>query len=475
MPGLKKILIIYAFIFICGAFSSGGIYADGDGAAPDVLPVTNAYQVPNTYQVADAYPNASPGGSAETGGSQSAEIGKGEKLTLSRCLGIAMKNQPSLTAADYTARAAQSRIGQALSSYYPQVGASANYNRIAPNSLTGAGSASSFNEYAASATLNQNIYDFGRTPTSVEISRLNFGAFGADYENAATQVVFNVKQTYYTLVQTMRNLEVATEAVKQYGQHLDQAKGFYSVGLKAKIDVTTAQVDYSNAKLNLTKAKDALRLARVNLNKAMGVIHPQDYTVEDDLNIIKYDVKLEDVLKEAIERRPDLKAAIVRTRSAEMAVELKKKDYYPTVTGSASYNWLGESFPLSHGWDIGAQVTISVFSGFLTKKQIEEAQSNFNTARANEEIIRQTVVADVEQAFLSLTDAKERIPEAELVVGQAKENLDIANGRYSAGVGSPLEVTDAEVSYENAKLAHIQSLTDYKISEASLEKAIGGK
>ena len=80
---------------------------------------------------------------------------------------------------------------------------------------------------------------------------------------------------------------------------------------------------------------------------------------------------------------------------------------------------------------------------------------------------------EVQQAYLTLRAAEEAIPTAKLGVEQAQENLDIANGRYAAGVGNPIEVTDAEVSLANARLAHIQTLYADKVAQANLEKAMG--
>ncbi|MBI5039191.1 MAG: TolC family protein, partial [Nitrospirae bacterium] len=92
---------------------------------------------------------------------------------------------------------------------------------------------------------------------------------------------------------------------------------------------------------------------------------------------------------------------------------------------------------------------------------------------ANEELLRQNVFLEVQQSFLNLKEAEERIPAAELTVKQAEENFEIANGRYTAGVGNPIEVTDAEVALSNARRDYIQALYDYKIAQASLGKAMG--
>jgi outer membrane protein TolC len=207
----------------------------------------------------------------------------------------------------------------------------------------------------------------------------------------------------------------------------------------------------------------------------MGVPEAPEYQLEDNLSFVKYEMAFEEALSTAFSNRPDLKSAAAKRKAAEQAVALAKTGYYPSISGNAAYNVSGSNFPLNTGWNVGATISIPIFSGFLTKYQVEEARANLNVLKANEETQRLTVFLDVQQAYLNLKEAGERVPTAELAVTQAKENLDIANGRYSAGVGSPVEVTDAQVAYTNAETTYIQALSDYKVAKASLEKAMGGR
>jgi len=106
---------------------------------------------------------------------------------------------------------------------------------------------------------------------------------------------------------------------------------------------------------------------------------------------------------------------------------------------------------------------------------VEEAKATLNVVKANEESLRQMIFLEVQEAYLTLRAAEEAIPTAKLGVEQAQENLDIANGRYTAGVGNPIEVTDAEVGIANARTYYIQALYADKVAQASLEKAMGMK
>ena len=411
-------------------------------------------------------------------------IKKGEALNLERCIEIALKMQPNIIAASSTVNINESRIGQAKSNYYPQVNWSSSYSRIKPASSSSSSSSGSsngtlgrtsgsFDQYSAGFNVSQTIYDFGKTPTQVKIQNLNLDSSRSDLRNTTDQIILAVKQAYYGVVQAKYNVLVAEDTVKQTQQQLEQAKGFFTVGTKPKFDVTKAEVDLSNAKLNLIKNENAFRVSKVNLNIIMGIPDAPEYTLDENISFVKYEITLEDALAKAYENRPDLKSIVSRRQASESSVDLAKTGYYPVLTGNAAYSWSGEKFPLEHGWDVGAALSFPIFSGFLTKYQVQEAKANLDVLKANEESLKQTVFLEVQEAYLTLRAAEEAIPTAKLGVEQAKENLEIANGRYAAGVGNPIEVTDAEVGLANARTFYIQILYADKIAQASLEKAMG--
>jgi outer membrane protein len=430
-------------------------------------------------------------------------IKKGEVLTVERCVEIGLKMHPSIYAARGNVDVFYARKGQAASGYYPQVNASAGYRRFQPSTNTafttsrsvstpglgdpavdpgpgqgtstsvGGPSTHSFWEYTTDVTATMTIFDFWRTRTQVSIAKLDIDAATSDLMNNEDQVIFGVKQAYYTLLNTKRNLEVAGDTVTQFQEHLEQAKAFYEVGTKPKFDVTNAEVDLGNARLAKIKAENSLKVARVTLNNTLGVPDAPEFEIEDNLSFVKYNIGLQEAISRAFENRPELKSLAYQKKAAEEAVWVAKTGYFPVLAGNASYSWAGHQFDKGYGWSTGLVVSVPVFNGFLTKSQVSEARANLSIVTANEEQLRQNVLLEVQQAYQALTDLEEGIPIAELVVRQAQENVDIANGRYSAGVGNPIEVTDANTGLSNARTNLIQALSNYKIARASLEKSMG--
>lgn len=405
-------------------------------------------------------------------------IKKGESLSLDKCIRIALEHHPNIMAAKSTADAGWTRIRQAQSIYYPQIEWSSDIGRslVGPRTSLGFKTRSvTYNSYSTAVSLSQNIFDFGKTAAQVKIQRLDYDASVSDLETSSEIVTFNVKQAYFGVLQARRNRDVAAESVKQFEHHLEQAKGFFEVGTQPKYDVTKAQVDLSNSKLTLIKAENAVNLALATLDNAMGLTEAPEYDIQDNLSYEKYAISLEEALSRAYQNRPELRSAVAKRQAAEASVTLAKRGFFPVLSGAASYDFAGNSFPLSRGWNIGLTLSFPVFNGFLTTYQVDKSRFNLSVLHANEESARQSVYLDVQTAYVSLKEAEELIPVAELTVQQSQENFEIVNGMYLEGLGDPIQVTDANVTLTNAKVSYVEALYAYKIARASLEKAMGSR
>ena len=417
-------------------------------------------------------------------------IASGESLALLRAVELGLKNHPSILAGASTVRVNEAKVGEARAPYYPQISVTESYLRSNPaskggNSVTSApglpaGTSYSstgggvFNQYTSSANLTQTLYDFGKTASQVKIQVLTTDSTRSDLENLRDQVVLNVKQAYFNVLLAQRNKEIVEETVRQFQEHLRQAQGFYKAGTKPRFDVTKAEVDLTTARVNLMKAENQIRIAWVTLNNAMGLPDaPEVYALADSLTFMGYGVPYEQALKRAYARRPDLMSLIRKQEAAKESINFARKGYLPTVTGNASYYYTASDFPLDNGWSVGTNFSLPLFSGFLTKYQVLEAVSARDVLSANELTLKQDILLQVQQAYSNLRDAGERADAAKVGVRQATENLELATGRYKAGVGSPIEVADAVAALGSAGLLDAQALYDYKVAVASIEKAMG--
>jgi outer membrane protein TolC len=418
-----------------------------------------------------------------------------EVLTLSEAIAIALKNQPMIEAQHGQALAAEAKAGQERGAYYPKLSVGTQYTRIYPvspqtsstTSLAGIPPGSSsiptsidsraatYEQYAATGNLSQLLFDFGRTPARVAASTLGAQAARLELQNVREQIIFKVKEAYYTLLAFEQGRRASEEIIVQYRKRLEYARALFSVGARPKFDVTKAEVELSNQEVQLIKTENGVRQARAQLNNAIGMPNRPAYSVKDngpDLQWIEQ--PFEEGLRRAFEHRPDLLSLQKQKEAAEESVKAARRGHYPTFNGFAQGTYVGTGFPLDHGWTAGVNMSLPLFTGFITSHQVAEAKAGLLVASGKERDLKQTITLELEQGYLALRDAAERIKGTETAVKQGRENLGLANERYSAGLAIAVEVTDAIGAYANALYQNIAAHYDYRIAQARIDKATGG-
>lgn len=409
-----------------------------------------------------------------SGSAHAAEIiARGDTLTVQSCIDIARKNHPSLAAASGTVRLFESKIGQARAGYYPQITFQSSYSRIGPppDSFIN----EPYNYYSNTLNLNQMLFDFGKTSNLVDIRKLSKQSAEADLQDTSAVIILGVKEAYYSFLKAKMSEKVALETVNQFREHYEIAKTFFATGKSSKIDVTSAEVNLSNARIQLISAQNALRIARVNLNKAMGVISAPEYDIQEEFHLEQSDISFEAALEQAYKNRPDVLSTSLKKDALQQTIDFNKKDYLPVLSGSAGYGYAGEDSSIDKSWNVGIALTVPLFTGLSTKYAVDEARANLDIAAANEEVLRQNVHLEVQSVWLNRREAFERIEASRVIVRQAEEALELARGRYATGVGSSIEITDALIKLNNAKMTYITALSDFSVAQARLDKAMGAK
>ncbi len=395
-----------------------------------------------------------------------------KKLTLDDCINITLQNNPDIAASYSTQEAQKSQLKQSKSNYLPQVNGNAAYTRSNSNSNTG--NSGTNNNYSAAVNATQLIYDFGQTSSNVGIQEKTYQSAVQTTNALVNNKIYALKVAYYAVLSAEESENIYRQSVEQYTEQLKRAKAFYEVGTYPKIDVTSAQVNLNDAKLNLLTAQNTLKTKKQELLNIMGITEPENsFILEMSETLPQFNLTLEQALNQARKNRPDLLAKQLQVESARQNVTLSKTGYAPTLTANGSYGWSGNDFPLYDRWSAGASLNVPIFSGLSTYNKVEQSKQNLLTAQHNLTALEQQILLDVKTAYLDLNNAKERIPVAELTAKQAKESYDLAVGRYKVGVGNYIEVKDAETSYSKAKLSHIQAVFDYNLAVAKLKNSIG--
>lgn len=401
-----------------------------------------------------------------------------EGLTLRQCIDLALKNQPSIRASQEAVNATLGREVQATSPYYPQVTASAGYNES--HSVGGAFGDTITKNKTTTLSMNQLLYDFGKTGNSSDVAKWSVKSSKLDAERVRQEIILNVKQSFFALLQARKIAEVAQTTVEQTGRHLSQAQAFFQAGSRPRFDVTRAEVDVNNAKLGSINALNNVRLRTIALNNAMGVDPGRKTDISSTFPPLPALLMPEQALSEALKNRPELQKFEADIESARSSIRAEQANYLPTLSANGAYTWANgtsEMGPykgdIQNSWNAGIMLTIPLFQGGLTRGRISEARANYNVLEARRDAIRQAILLEVNQAYADIESATARIEVMESTRKKARENLELAQGRYDAGVGPHIEVTDAQLSAVNAETDHIQALYDYQLAVARLLKSMG--
>ncbi len=410
-------------------------------------------------------------------------------LSLKECEKIALGHQPSLTVAQQNVAAALSRETQARAPYFPQVTASTGYSESANEG--GAFGAGVTKSYTTTLQLNQTLYDFGRTGNSLDAARWNTRSSDRDRERTTQEVILNVKQAYYALLAFKYVVEVTQKQVAQTESHLTQAQAFFNAGSKPRFDVTRAEVDVNNARLSLISANNNVRIKTIALNNAMGIDPGTPTEIENILPPVPEIPSLPKAQEDSLKNRPELMKADADIEAAKARVRSEEANYYPTLSANGAYNWATGSQDLGtlpiipgvsgrqltgdigNSWNAAIVLSIPLFQGGVTRGRVSEARANQIALEAQRNAAVQSVLLDVNQSYADLESAKARIDAMESARQKARESLELAQGRYEAGIGPSIEVTDAQLAASQAELDYIQAKYDYQLAVARLFKAMG--
>ena len=317
------------------------------------------------------------------------------------------------------------------------------------------------------------LFDFGKTKANADLAQRTYESSRFDAETSIELVIYNVKVAYYNLVFAEIQKSVYEDTVKDFELQLKQAKAQYDIGRKAKIDVTTAEYNLGNAKVNLIKAKNTLELAAAELANAVGIPELENVILKDKLNSKEYNVNFPDLLKTAEASRPALLSSKKLRDAAELNVRAAKRAFSPDLSAFGSYNQGGRQIDSDYGYQVGVQLNYNALNLMLLKKQVDQAKAEYKKAVADYEQQKQNVYLEVKSAYISLLNSHDSIEVSKLALQQAKERQYQAFRRYQVGLGDAIEFKDAENSYLNAQLDYYSNLLNYNINAAELERVIG--
>lgn len=399
-------------------------------------------------------------------------------LTLERALELA-RATPQLAQAQASVMQAQGQVGIARSGFLPSGSVTGRAGGTATN-LGAAPSSSLYATFGATLSVYQPVWDFGRTLGSYLAARDQERAARAGVDATWNAVELDVRTAYYTVLATEALVAVADQTVASNQRQLELATGQFEVGQRSRFDVTTADVNLQQSLIQQITAHDGVILTRIALSQAVGqdvskrpLVMP---TVPQDI-----DLDVPRLMAEALAARPDVQVSELQISAAGQNLSAARSAWYPILGASAGYNWNDSRYPVAGGlpapdsnsWNLLGTLTWPFLAGGADMGRVDVQSGALASAQASRDLLLLQVRTDVEQAVTGVNEARARREVSRKLVTQAKENLELAEGRYQAGIGTIIDVTVSQTSYTSAQAQEVKAAFDLASAWAQLQYAIG--
>ncbi|MBK9071380.1 MAG: TolC family protein [Myxococcales bacterium] len=400
--------------------------------------------------------------------------------SLERALSEGVSVHPTLAARRAATLAAQARILAITATRRPSLSLGATAG-IGGSASSVPGDERSWYEpiaaYAASASASWRIYDFGQTAAGRQSSEASAAAAQAAEATAELDVRTAIASAYMNAVARKQLLTVQTDALAREQFYLEQALAFVRAGSKDPIEKAQAQSRVATARTALIRAEGELDLARARLREAIGIEDPSlqiDVVEGWPAGLAQTPESLSTFLEAAWNNRPEMAEYAEQLRAAELSHKAAKLGQAPVLSlaGNAQQPLFSQDRD-TPTWQVGASLAWSIFDGGRRRANTRESAAGVASVSAGRDLLRLRISAEVESAWVAIRSGRATIDAADEAVVFAKEQLRLAEARYQQGVGSRIELSEAQSGAIVAAGQRIEAQWALALAWLALERAVG--
>lgn len=407
------------------------------------------------------------------------------ELDLEETIQRALLTNPSVKIAEYNRKAAKADYSAAKGargisislSHDSGRGGYADYARRSINGGTEIWTKGIGNSHSNSITASLPIFTGGELQGQIGQAKANYRSMLSAEEQAYNEMKETATTGYFNMLNATNMKALRQESVDRLQAHLDNVIAQYNVGIVARADVLRSEVELANAKQDYITASNEYDVAEATLNNIIGTPLNTTLKLKDSLQYVPYDNDMAYCLAYSEQHRPELKQAEYAIDSAEAALVVARSGHMPKVYANASNNWGGNGSDWpgddDENWSVGVTASMNVFDSGVTWSKIHAAQENLAKAKESQRQIKDNVELEVRTDYLNLREAEKRITTTQVAVASAEEDYHIAVVRYQAGVGTNIDVMDAQEALTQAKTNYYQALYNYNTSKAALNTSMG--
>jgi len=404
-----------------------------------------------------------------------------DPLTLKEAIDLTINNYPLIKQQQEKIKAVDYKIEQQKSAYYPDVEGQATYSRIGPlPSFSFGGEAlvlAPANNYNVNVVVNQQIYDFGKRDASVELVKSFKQSASDNVDLIKSDLSYQTLQVFYSILFLKKSVEVKDTQISALTEHLQVTNKKIESGSSTDYDALSTQVRISQAQSEKIEVLNQLKQQEIILNKLLGTAQDTTLNITGDFSPPESTQNLDSLLNVAFGKRYELKLAEDELNTSHLQENLAGLGNMPSLNATLSYGIKNGYEPnldaLRGNWLAAVSVRVPIFNGFLTRNKENEAKANSTVSEFNITSLKRNITSDVQQALSNLNSGLEKLHSTLTQVNFAEETVQRAEARYNSGVGTNLDVLDAETSLAQARLFYLQDLYRSILSSFQLKRAVG--
>ena len=386
-------------------------------------------------------------------------------------------------------KAAEEVRKASITRFLPTLGTSYDYlhrNKPLTQNLTGLGPSPEFvvapeDQYTFVTAFTQPIFRGFELINQYKISDLGLNSAELSEKIMRQDVILDAKNAYYSVLKTQKLLGVAEQRVIQIAAQKDVAENFYEVGMSPLNDLLQAQASLANARQGLIAAQNNFEIAKSQFNIVLRRPVNSPVALEDILDYTPFAQDIDFCLSSAKENRLEIKVADLQAEIAEKEVTLARKDYYPSINLTGKYTRIGDEYDVNGGdgisdaagWNIEATAQWNFWEWGRTSFGVKEKLHRLSQAQYQRSQILDNIELEVKTAFLRTKESEKNITTVEKAIEQAKENFRINQERFKEQVATTTDVLNAQTLLSDTLTSYYNALYDFKISKATLFRAMG--
>jgi len=404
-------------------------------------------------------------------------------ISLDKAVEMALADHPDLKIALAQIDAADAKYRQAKSSLGIRLNVGGSYTRIdpvaeaklsfIPNRPPTIIKLGDNNNFSGKAVLDKVITTFGQLEYAVAAAYIQIGVQRSNYEAVRQNIIFRVKEAYFTALKTEGYVKVAKDNLDISLHNLQVTKEMYSAGVVPRYEVLRAELGVSTAKQYLIAAENAAEMSKASLKNILGINQSVPLKLVEYVEVINLSADPDTAQSLAEKNRPEIQAMLMSQKAVKCLLESARRGQWPVLAFNSNYERKTVSgFNANQDlWTNTVVLSFPLFDGGKTAAQFDEQKANLQQLEQQLINLSRGIQLEVKQAVLKLNEMEARLESAAKDVETSLEGYEIAQTRYENGISTGLELDDAKKKLNEAKVNYLNVRYDYNIAYAYLEKA----